>query len=291
MLAQVDAADEAARSGADRVADEAQVAREYRIGELAREAGITVRTLRYYQERKLLPPPRRAGRIGWYSQAHMIRLRIIGQLLDRGHTLGGIGELLSAWEQGYDLAELLGFEQALTAPWLDEAPAPLTVADLSALLEGQLTPEVLGDAVRLGYIGVDGDRVVHVSRRLLDATTILVREGIPLPAILTAGRELQASLDQAALLFVELVITHVLGRRGTPPRPAEIARFAEMIERLRPVARTVIDVEFARAMDRRAGAAYAEFIRLLAARDRLAGPGVLDGAAASGTSGGAVAAE
>ena len=291
MLAQVDAADESAHSDADRVADEAQGAREYRIGELAREAGITVRTLRYYQERKLLPPPRRAGRIGWYSQAHMIRLRIIGQLLDRGHTLGGIGELLSAWEQGYDLAELLGFEQALTAPWLDEAPAPLTVADLSALLEGQLTPEVLGDAVRLGYIGVDGDRVVHVSRRLLDATTILVREGIPLPAILTAGRELQASLDQAALLFVELVITHVLGRRGTPPRPAEIARFAEMIERLRPVARTVIDVEFARAMDRRAGAAYAEFIRLLAARDRLAGPGVLDGVAASGTSGGAVAAE
>jgi DNA-binding transcriptional MerR regulator len=291
MLAQVNAADESAHSDADRVADEAQGAREYRIGELAREAGITVRTLRYYQERKLLPPPRRAGRIGWYSQAHMIRLRIIGQLLDRGHTLGGIGELLSAWEQGYDLAALLGFEQALTAPWLDEAPAPLTVADLSALLEGQLTPEVLGDAVRLGYIGVDGDRVIHVSRRLLDATTILVREGIPLPAILTAGRELQASLDQAALLFVELVITHVLGHRGTPPRPAEIARFAEMIERLRPVARTVIDVEFARAMDRRAGAAYGEFIRLLAARDRLAGPGVLDGAAASGTSGGAVAAE
>src|ERR1022692_1742949 len=275
MLAQVNAADEAARRGGDRVGGEGQGARGERNGGLAPGAGGTGRTLRYYQERKLLPPPRRAGRIGWYSQAHMIRLRIIGQLLDRGHTLGGIGELLSAWEQGYDLAELLGFEQALTAPWLDEAPAPLTVADLSALLEGQLTPEVLGDAVRLGYIGVDGDRVVHVSRRLLDATTILVREGIPLPAILTAGRELQASLDQAALLFVELVITHVHGRRGTPPRPAEIARFAEMIERLRPVARTVIDVEFARAMDRRAGAAYAEFIRLLAARDRLPPPGAL----------------
>jgi DNA-binding transcriptional MerR regulator len=291
MLAQVDAADGSAHSYADRVADEAPVAREYRIGELAREAGIPVRTLRYYQERKLLPPPRRAGRIGWYSQAHIARLRIIGQLLDRGHTLGGIGELLSAWEQGYDLAALLGFEQALTAPWLDEVPAPLTVSDLSALLEGQLTPEVLGEAVRLGYIGVDGDRVIHVSRRLLEATTILVREGIPLQAVLAAGRELQVSLDQAALLFVELVITHVLGHRGARPRPDEIARFAETIERLRPVAQTVIDVEFARAMDRRAGAAYAEFIRLLAARDRLAGPGALGGAAAPGTSGGDVAAE
>jgi DNA-binding transcriptional MerR regulator len=291
MLAQVDAADSWAPGDAERAADQASVAREYRIGELAREAGITVRTLRYYQERRLLPPPRRAGRIGWYSQAHMIRLRIIGQLLDRGHTLGGIGELLSAWEQGYDLAALLGFEEALTAPWLDEVPAPLTVSDVSALLDGQLTPEVLGEAVRLGYIGVDGDRVIHVSRRLLDATTILVREGIPLQAILAAGRELQGSLDKAALLFVELVITHVLGRRGTSPRPDEIARFAETIERLRPVARTVIDVEFARAMDRRGAAAYAEFIRLLAAGDRLAGPGALGGAAAPGASGGEVAAE
>ena len=76
--------------------------------------------------------PRREGRIGWYSQAHLNRLRVIGQLLDRGHTLGGIGELLSAWEQGYDLADLLGFERAMTAPWSDEVPVPVTVADLRA---------------------------------------------------------------------------------------------------------------------------------------------------------------
>jgi MerR family regulatory protein len=66
MLAQVDAAAGSAHSHADRTADDASPAREYRIGEPAREAGITVRTLRYYQERKLLPPPRREGGIGWY---------------------------------------------------------------------------------------------------------------------------------------------------------------------------------------------------------------------------------
>ena len=186
----------------------------YRIGELAREAGITVRTVRYYQERKLLPPPRREGRIGWYSQAHLNRLQVIGELLDRGHTLSGIGQLLSAWEQGYDLADLLGFERAMTAPWSDEEPVPVTVADISALLEGQLTPEVLEEAIRLGYIDVDGERVTHVSRRLLDTTTALVREGIPLPAILATGRELQAGLDKLASLFMELVITPVLDRHG-----------------------------------------------------------------------------
>lgn len=268
MLAQVEAAEGSALSHADRPADGASAAGEYRIGELAREAGITVRTLRYYQERKLLPPPRRKGRIGWYSQAHLNRLRVIGQLLDRGHTLGGIGELLSAWEQGYDLADLLGFERAMTAPWSDEVPVQMTMAEISALFSGQLTPEVLEEAIRLGYIEVEGDRVIHVSRRLLQTAAVLVREGIPLPAILSTGRELQASLDTIAWLFVELAITHVLGHRGGAPSPREVARLTEAVERLRPIARTALDAEFGRAMDRRARVTYEDVIRLLAARDR-----------------------
>jgi len=294
MLAQVDAAGGPARSHADRAAGGAPAAREYRIGELAREAGITVRTLRYYRERRLLPPPRREGRIGWYSQAHLDRLRVIGQLLGRGHTLGGIGELLSAWEQGYDLADLLGFERAMTAPWSDEVPVPVTVADLSALLGGQLTDEVLDEAVRLGYLDVDADQVVHISRRLLDTVTVLVREGIPLPAILAAARELQAGLDTIASMFLDLVLTQVPGRRSGAPPPHEITRLAQAFERLRPIAQAALDAEFARAMDRRARVTYGEFIRQLAALDRRsagprAGPGQAPGE--PGPSGGEAAAE
>ncbi len=266
MLAQVDAADGPARSHPDHAAGGMPAAREYRIGELAREAGITVRTLRYYRERRLLPPPRREGRIGWYSQAHLDRLRVIGQLVDRGHTLGGIGELLSAWEHGYELADLLGFERAMTAPWSDEVPVPVTVADLSAVLVGQLTDEALDEAIRLGYLDVDQDRV-RVSRRLLDTVTVLVREGIPLPAILAAASEVQAGLDTIASLFLDLVLTQVPGRRGAPP-PHEITRLAQAFERLRPIARAALDAEFGRAMDRRARVTYGEFIRRLAAPDR-----------------------
>jgi DNA-binding transcriptional MerR regulator len=273
MLARVNAAKVSAHGYATLAADDAPAEREYRIGELAREAGITVRTLRYYQERRLLPPPRRQGRIGWYSRAHLKRLQVIGQLLDRGHALSGIGEMLSAWERGYDLADLLGFEEAMTASWSDDVRVPVTLADISALFEGQLTPEVLEDAIRLGYIDVDRDRVFRVSRRLLDATTILVREGVPLPAILAAGRELQAGLDKIASLLVELVTSHVLDhRRGAPP-PQDVARLTETIERLRPIARTVIDAEFGRAMDRRARVTYEEFLKNLAGRDKEGRPG------------------
>jgi DNA-binding transcriptional MerR regulator len=273
MLAQVGAADDSAHGHADHAADGEPAAREYRIGELAREAGITVRTLRYYQERKLLPPPRREGRIGWYSRAHLARLQLIGQLLERGHTLGGTGELLSAWERGYDLAELLGFERAMTAPWSDEEAVQMSEAEAAALLGGELTPEVLREAALLGYIEVDGDGISHVSRRLLDTTAALVREGIPLTAILATGRELQAGLDTLASLFVELVIGHIFDHPSGLPPPREVARLAETIKRLRPVARTVIDTEFARAMDRRTRIAYSEFIRRLAAEDRDGGPG------------------
>ena len=40
---------------------------EYRIDELARLAGATVRNIRVYQDRGLLAPPRRDGRVGIYT--------------------------------------------------------------------------------------------------------------------------------------------------------------------------------------------------------------------------------
>src|SRR5687768_2206317 len=106
-------------SPADPVAD-------YRIDDLAREAGATVRNVRAYQDRGLLPPPRREGRVGIYTDAHLARLRLIGQLLERGYTLANIAELVDAWERGHGLGDLLGLGAALAEPFSDEAPARLT---------------------------------------------------------------------------------------------------------------------------------------------------------------------
>jgi len=83
---------------------------EYRIDELARLAGTTVRNVRAYQDRGLLPPPRRSGRVGLYTRQHLARLELITRLLERGYTLANIGELISAWEAGTDVAGLLGLE-------------------------------------------------------------------------------------------------------------------------------------------------------------------------------------
>jgi DNA-binding transcriptional MerR regulator len=81
---------------------------EYTIDELARAADTTVRSVRVYHERGLLPSPELRGRIGYYGDEHLARLQTISRLLSRGMKLNGIRELLDAWGRGDGLAEVLG---------------------------------------------------------------------------------------------------------------------------------------------------------------------------------------
>ena len=65
------------------------------IDELAARAGVTVRTVRFYGARGLLPPPdigpRRVGR---YGSAHLSRLALIEELQHQGLTLAAIERYL-----------------------------------------------------------------------------------------------------------------------------------------------------------------------------------------------------
>ncbi|MFF8958887.1 MerR family transcriptional regulator [Streptomyces sp. NPDC014894] len=200
--------------------------------ELAREAGITVRTLRFYRERGLLPPPRREGRIAWYDDHHLARLRTIAALLERGHTLNGIADLAAVFESGRDAGEALGL--GLGEP-TEETPVRLTPEQLADRFAGEVTPENLATALELGYLATDGDEIVHISRRLLEVSAALVREGVPLSAVLEAGRRVRVHADALAELFVAVVGEHGPGTAA---------------ERLRPLAKSVVDAELSMALDR-----------------------------------------
>ena len=199
--------------------------------ELAELAGITVRTLRFYRERKLIPPPRREGRIAWYDDHHLARLRTISALLERGHTLNGIAELAEAFDHGRDVADLLG----LGAP-TEETPVRLTPEELADHFGPEATPENLAASLDLGYLGTDGEQIVHISRSLLEASSALVQEGIPLSAVLAAGRRVRDHADALAEIFADVILTH-----APQADPA----------RLRPLARRVVEAELSLALDRR----------------------------------------
>ncbi|QKW32792.1 MerR family transcriptional regulator [Actinomadura sp. NAK00032] len=246
---------------------------EYRIDELARLAGSTVRNIRAYQDRGLLPPPRLEGRVGLYGDAHLARLRLIGNLLGRGYTFAIIKDLLSAWETGKDVGEVLGLEKVLTDPWSDEIPGTTTYAELVEIFGSGLSADevarVQRRTIELGLIEPDGDAFRVPSPRLLHVGAELVAAGIPLDSVLDIAAQIRADCDVIAGRFVNLVQENVFDRLESQPSPdgAEVAEIAAVVRRMRPLVKMVVDPFIARAMEVRVQEALGE--RLETLRDAL----------------------
>lgn len=241
---------------------------EYRIDELAQRAGTTVRNIRAYQDRGILPPPRRQGRIAVYSDAHLARLRLIGNMLGRGYSLANIAELVEAWEGGQDIGDLLGLEAALTEPWSQESPIRVNALELAELFgigtdEVESAVALLSDALTEGIVRTEGDGFVVDSPRLLRVGAELVAAGVPLDAVLERGRRLAEELDEVASGFVELVATHVFDPLGEPIPASEVPRLAELVRRLRPLAGEAVSAELAEAMQRQVQARLSEWMSRL----------------------------
>ncbi|HEX6866855.1 MAG TPA: MerR family transcriptional regulator [Caulobacteraceae bacterium] len=232
------------------MADEA----EFTIDELARESGATVRNIRAYQERGILPPPRRQGRVGLYGPAHLARLKIIGSMLARGYTLANVAELVEAWEQGQNVGEVIGLEAAVTSPWTDEVPTHLTPEQMVELLGEMPDHKAMAMAVQLDVIRpVEGGFMVP-SMKILNVAGALMRAGVPLADLLVMTAELRRRTEEIADGLVSLVIRYVFdayGKDSLPP-PAEAEKLAALVWRLRPMAMQAVDSEVARAMEKSA---------------------------------------
>jgi len=223
---------------------------EYRIDDLARAAGTTVRNVRVYQDRGLLPPPRREGRTGIYEEAHLGRLRLIGQLLEKGYTFAHIAEFLQAWQRGRNLTDLLGLEEVLTTPWSDELADFVTAQELLALFgPEQLTEENLARAVQQELIVPEGDRYRVPSPRLLHAGSELVRAGVALSVVLELSASLARDMEAAAVRLVGAVADHVV-LPATQSFDASLAEIGVLINHLKPLAQLAVDAHLARAMER-----------------------------------------
>ncbi|SOE12389.1 MerR HTH family regulatory protein [Streptomyces sp. 2323.1] len=225
---------------------------EYRIEDLAHLSGATVRTIRAYQDRGLLPRPERRGRANVYGEAHLTRLRQIAGLLDRGYTLASIKELLQAWDAGLDLGGVLGLVAEIDGPWTDEEPSHLSRAELDAAFGGTSDETAIAEAVALGVLervpGRDDEFLVPSPQELAVAAE-LHSAGVPLRAISGHLREVRGQVEHIAARFLDFTTEHVFQPfLDHPPTGAEAAEAAALVRRLRPLAQQTIDAELARAM-------------------------------------------
>ncbi|WP_411121234.1 MerR family transcriptional regulator [Streptomyces sp. x-19] len=225
---------------------------EYRIEDLAHLTGATVRTIRAYQDRGLLPRPERRGRANVYGDAHLARLRQIADLLDRGYTLASIKELLEAWDAGRDLGGVLGLVAEIDGPWTDEKPTRISRTDLDAAFGGTPDERAVAEAVDLGVLervpGRDDEFLVPSPQELAVAAE-LHSAGVPLLAISEHLREVRGQVEHIASRFLDFTTEHVFRTfLRHAPTEAETAEATALVRRLRPLAQQTIDAELARAM-------------------------------------------
>jgi DNA-binding transcriptional MerR regulator len=232
-----------------------------RIEELSARSGLPVRTIREYQTWKVLPPPRREGRIGLYDQVHLRRLADIVRLQDRGYSIAAIRELFEAWSSGTGLDEVLGIDDALGAP-ADEAPRQFTPHQLGELLPAiAASPRLLRRAHDVGLLSVHDGRTVARSPALVQLVADAMAAGVSPTAALDlaaavvdaadrVGAQAATTLaravelgeqDPAALarrgrvLLARAVATHAVDRAGhhLARHIGDVPEMAELIEQVR----------------------------------------------------------
>lgn len=216
---------------------------EYRLDELARQAGVASTTVRLYQSKGLLPPPRLEGRTGWYDDSHLSRLRLIARLQDQGFSLAGIGNLLEQWEQGRGLDAVIGIEAELDALLGEVHAIVLEPTDLLGRFpEGSMTPELMQRAAGLGLVEPTDDGKLRVAdRRFLETGSALAALGVPADMILDEWEALVVHTDDIAQRFIGIFETHLAPDDWQEGLDTDEARqLAETLAQLQATARQVL---------------------------------------------------
>lgn len=221
---------------------------EYRIEDLARQAGVAVDTVRFYQGKGLLQTPRREGRVTWYSADHLSRLQRIKGLQQRGFTLAVIRRFLDGELEASDEALV----EAVTTP---DAPETLSLDEL-AQRSGVAAPllrtlEGAGLLVTIPSATAGEDpRYPADDLRAIEAGMALVAAGVPLSDLMELGRDHAAGIERTARRAVELFDRHVRERiqaAGGDPGAAE-RELLDLFNRLLDASGTLVRHHFQRTL-------------------------------------------
>ncbi|MDV8001575.1 MerR family transcriptional regulator [Rhodococcus sp. IEGM 1408] len=208
-----------------------------RIEELAEASGATVRNIRVYQERGLLPPPIRQGRTALYGPDHLDRLSLILRLLNRGYTFATIEELLVAQQHGFTLAELLAVDSVRAERRPSVSRRRLTRTEARAVAGFDLPEDLLEMGEALGLVRKP-DAVGHFfSDAYMDELfRELILIGVDEKGVDTMGRLFMEGQQMAAESMEVLVQTM---RGAGMNQPAIEKRIGSILPRAGAAARVI----------------------------------------------------
>jgi DNA-binding transcriptional MerR regulator len=231
------------------------------IDVLAARVGMTVRNVRAYAGRGLLPPPRLRGRTGLYDEEHLARLTLIQQMLAEGYTLAAVERVLAHVPTGVTAAGL-ELHRALLTPWLPEEPEVVDRAALEARAGLPLDDELLDRLVELGLVvPLPDGRLQVLSPTLLRAGLQVVALGIPPAKAVAAQLKVGEHAAQVARIYVDLfkdTVWRDFDEAGQPDD--EWPQVQRAVERVQPVASQALLASFRIVMAEAVNAALAELL-------------------------------
>ncbi|WP_246060904.1 MerR family transcriptional regulator [Nocardioides dongxiaopingii] len=199
------------------------------LDELCSRVGLTVRNVRFYTSRGLVPPPIRHGRSGYYSGEHVARIELVLELQAHGFTLSAIERYVSALPADAE-PEDIALARTMLAPWQSDLPVDMERSELEQRAGRDLSEEDVATLVALGIVRVRADRFL-VARTQLGIGVQLLELGFP-RAVAEAARDVYQSHGRQMAEELHQVITEQLA----PLYGAdESERFQEVMESLKPL--------------------------------------------------------
>ncbi len=188
---------------------------EYRVDELAAAAGIAVDTIRFYQSQRLLPPPARRGRVVWYDETHLDRLRRIRDLKRQRLTLDQIRRVVERPEEQPLLSALVEESrggQLFSRRELSAAAAVPEAMVRAAESAGLLEPVVLDGEPRFSEADVE---MARAGLQILEA-------GFPMHELLALAMRHRDHVADVCEQAINLFDAHVRQRSAGARDPESI---------------------------------------------------------------------
>ncbi|GAA2540433.1 MerR family transcriptional regulator [Pseudonocardia hydrocarbonoxydans] len=204
------------------------------IDELARVSGVTVRNIRAYQARGLLPPPQVRARTGYYGPGHEARLDLIKELQGEGVKLDVIRKLLDT--TGGSTEQVVRFIRTVRSLFAVEDRQIVTLAELVERFS-ETDPNLVKRAQKMGLLTEIADgQYEETSPRLMAAAQAMTEMGIPMSRSLDVVDQLRQHADGIAKVYVDLFLGEVWQPFDAEGRPDDQwPRLYEVIGNLRKV--------------------------------------------------------
>ncbi|HEX3257008.1 MAG TPA: MerR family transcriptional regulator [Pseudonocardia sp.] len=221
------------------------------IDQLAERSGISVRTIRFYAGRGLLPAPQLRGRTGLYGPGHLARLELVSELSALGFTLAAIEAQLARLPAEVG-AEELALHRALLTPWVPEQVEELSVDELARRAGRALSPSDLDALEGLGVITRLAEGVVRLhGPALLGQGLEVLESGLPTETWRRAHAIIERHTTALAEDLMAMFQDEVLQPYRDRGRPAEErARLATALAQLKPITVRGVVTAFGRAVNR-----------------------------------------